>query len=178
MNKIKKSIIYLIIILTILLIAIFIAINNIENKEHGDYEVMGKNFSEEVHSMKISNFSVLESFVGSENNKGIIMAKMYRKFFCTEIPKIKEELQSNQDLSEYYKIEKEKIKNYYFEMDEESFSNLCTKIKSMKADLKSEYDDCSFSLNESEDLLVVTCHYQNGEEITLEMSSDEKVTVK
>lgn len=178
MNKIKKSIIFLIIILIILLIAIFIAINNIENKEHGDYEVMGKDFSEEVHSIKISNFSVLESFVGSENNKWIIVAKKCSDFFSEEIPKMKEELQTYQDVSEYYKIKKDRIKNYYFEMDEESFYNLCTKIKSMKSDLKSEYDECSFSLNESKDLLIITCYYKNGEEINLEMSSNEKVIVE
>lgn len=178
MKNIRKGIIFIIFILIIILIAIIIAISIIKNKEYGDYEVMGKDFSDIVHSLSISNFSTLEEFVGTANDKSVKIGKKYSDFFTVEIPKIKKELSNYKNASEYYQTEQQIMKKDYFEIDEQSFINLCEKINSMKSNLETEYDNCSFSLNETGDILIITCSYKNGEAIVLEMSTYEKISVK
>ena len=178
MNKTQKIIIFLIVILIILLIAILIAINSIKDKEHGDYEVMGKDFSNTVNSLSITNLSILNEFFGNDSDKGIAIAKKYRNLFTIEIPKIQKELKNYENISEYYNIEKNEIINNYFNIDETNFINLCTKINLMTSNLENDYNNCSFAFNEDKSIVIITCTYKNGESISLEMDSDEKISVK
>ena len=160
------------------MIAILIAINIIKDKEHGDYEVMGKDFSNTVHSLSITNLSILNEFFGNDSDKGIAIAKKYRNLFTIEIPKIQKELKNYENISEYYNIEKNEIINNYFNIDETNFINLCTKINLMTSNLENDYNNCSFAFNEDKSIVIITCTYKNGESISLEMDSDEKISVK
>lgn len=178
-KKIRKIFTYLMIVLIIVLIAILMAINTIKEKEEQKrHRVMGVDFSGTIHSLKVSNLSTLESFVGAENNKGVKVAKKFRDFFTVEVPEIKKNLQNFQDYSEYYQIIHDKLKIHYFDIDEESFINLCKKISSMESNLETEYDNCNFSLSEDKNMIVVTCSYQNGEKLVIQMNYNEEISVK
>lgn len=131
-----------------------------------------------VHSLSITNLSILNEFFGNDSDKGIAIAKKYRNLFTIEIPKIQKELKNYENISEYYNIEKNEIINNYFNIDETNFINLCTKINLMTSNLENDYNNCSFAFNEDKSIVIITCTYKNGESISLEMDSDEKISVK
>ena len=59
-----------------------------------------------------------------------------------------------------------------------NFINLCTKINLMTSNLENDYNNCSFAFNEDKSIVIITCTYKNGESISLEMDSNEKISVK
>jgi hypothetical protein len=176
-NKKQKNILFIIFILIILLIIINLIISNIKKETYGEYEVVGKDFTEEVNSLSISNFSILEEFENSSNSKAISVAKKIRDFFTIEIPEIKNNIEKYDSYTKYYEAISDSIKEDYFEIDEESFIKLCDKINSMTSNLSCDYVVCSFSLdNSNNDILIITCSYENGEEIVLEMTKKSIVS--
>lgn len=175
-NK-RKRLVYILLILAILLIILIVVTNYIKNHRHAEYEVMGKDFTETVNSLSISNFKVLEEFENTSDKKAIELAKKIRDFFTICIPKIKEEIAMESNHNNLYNSINRSLVSKYILIDENNFDKICKKIDSMTSDLSKEYTKCDFAWNSSMDGIIITCFYENGEKIVLEMSDNKKVQV-
>lgn len=176
-KKNKRKLIVLmgvVIIAIIIVIALLLAVR--KKKEHPN-QVMGiyDETQENIPKLSYKNLNALELF-GSDTTKQIDIAKNFRRIFENEIPMIfnaTKEL-SEKEISQYYKENEKQLKSNMYEINEESFIQLCKKMQNMESSIGTDFTICDFSkINDS---LNITCTYKNDEKIVLNLSRVKRLT--
>lgn len=177
MKKNHTRLVFILLILAIVLIILIAIMNYIENQKYVEHGVMGVDFSETINSLSISNFKVLEEFEDNSDKSAIELGKKIRDFFTISVPELKKEISEKNDYISHYEDINSRLILKYFVMDQDNFEKLCKKINSMKSDLSKEYTKCDFAWNDNMNGIIITCFYQNGEKIVLEMLEDNTTHV-
>ncbi len=176
-EKIKIFIIIGIILIAILGISIGI-IKYLQEKNSYQYETMGIKTDEldKIPNLNISGISEI-SVITTVSSQRTKYAKSFEIIFEEELPELyKLVTESGMEASEYYKNNEETIKQKLYNMRENNFIALVEKMKTMSSNLETDFDLCTFSVNEDKTTLDITCTYKNGESIVLNLDSFNYLT--